>query len=291
MTYRVEGLGKGSALRVVAAPGTRLEAGLGSELKGRLDSSGVLLLRGFQPDLAAFTELVAASSSSTTLDPTRPFFSENAQLVDPGQNPVFLHCENANSPFRPDFIWFFCQQAPASEGETTFCDGVAVWAALCEPTRELFRRRRIEYHRSYPEAIWKNYVAHLLGGKEPSGVTPDELESTLGAVLGVSFRLREDGWLDSVYSCSAAPRTRCGGVEAFGNSIRGPYPGQTVTLDGAEPIPEPVLAEIDRVYDELTEDIRWQDGDIAWIDNTRFLHGRRPFQDPRRRIFAALSFA
>lgn len=291
MSYQVEPLGNGTARLVASGNGAALEPGLGAELRELHHDAGVLLLRGFRPDIEAFSALVEASSSRITMDPTRPFHSDNAQLVDPGKNPVSLHCENANSPFRPDYIWFFCQQAPAAAGETTYCDGEQVWAAFVESTRELFRSRRIEYHRSYPEPMWKAYVAHLLELQELSAVGRSELDRALGSAPGLSYKLREDGWLDTVYGCSAVSRTLAGGREAFGNSIRGPYPGQTVTLDGAEPIPAEVLAEIDRVYDRLTEEIRWQDGDVAWIDNTRFLHGRRPFLDPRRRIFAALSFA
>ncbi len=291
MGYHVEALGQGSACMAVAEPGVALDPGFGAALKDLFRTAGVVLLRGFGTDLDSFSRLVEASSSRTTLDPTRPFHTDNAQLVDAGQNPVALHCENANSPFRPDYIWFFCQQAPASAGETTFCDGLKVWASFDEPTRELFRQRRIEYHRSYPEAIWKVYVAHLLDRPDPGAVGRDDLDQALGSAPGMWYRLRDDGWVDTVYTCSAAPSSLFGGGAAFGNSIRGPYPGQTVTLDGGEPISPVVLAEIDRAYEQLTEEIRWQDGDVAWIDNTRFLHGRRPFQDPRRRIFAALSFA
>lgn len=290
MRYRVQALGRGSAHLVEAEERAPLEAGLGNVLRGLLDEAGVVLMRGFRTDLASFSELVKASSSRITLDPTRPFHSESAQLVDAGTNPVTLHCENANSPFRPDFIWFFCQQTAERDGATTYCDGIGVWTALGEATQELFRQRPIEYHRSYPEPVWKAYVAHLLGINNSADVGQDEIERALAGAEGLTYRLRDDGWIDTVYSCFAAPLSRSG-VEAFGNSIRGPYPGQTVTLDGGEPIPPAVLEEIDRVYESLTEEIPWQDGDVAWIDNSRFLHGRRPFEGRRRRIFAALSFA
>jgi alpha-ketoglutarate-dependent taurine dioxygenase len=40
----------------------------------------------------------------------------------------------------------------------------------------------------------------------------------------------------------------------------------------------------------LTGEISWQPGDLVMIDNSRFLHGRRAFNDDRRRIFALLSY-
>jgi len=39
-----------------------------------------------------------------------------------------------------------------------------------------------------------------------------------------------------------------------------------------------------------TDEISWQDGDVAVIDNSRFMHGRRKIEDSQRRLHAALSY-
>ena len=75
------------------------------------------------------------------------------------------------------------------------------------------------------------------------------------------------------------------------NSIRGPYGGQTVLLEDDSPIPGSVKQDVMEASEKLTEEIPWRNGDVAIVDNTRFMHGRTAFSDPQRRIFAALSFA
>jgi len=70
-------------------------------------------------------------------------------------------------------------------------------------------------------------VAHLLGMSEPIGVGRTTSIARLAVPRGLTYRLRDDGWLDTVYSCFVAPPTLFGGAEAFGNSISaGPTPGR-----------------------------------------------------------------
>lgn len=40
----------------------------------------------------------------------------------------------------------------------------------------------------------------------------------------------------------------------------------------------------------VTENLDWQHGDAAVIDNTRVMHGRRAITDPDRTIYNALSY-
>ena len=42
-------------------------------------------------------------------------------------------------------------------------------------------------------------------------------------------------------------------------------------------LPANWLAEVRALADDLTVDIRWSAGDVAIVDNTRWLHGRRAF--------------
>ncbi|MDA8018167.1 MAG: TauD/TfdA family dioxygenase [Thermoanaerobaculia bacterium] len=290
MLAQLRQLGEGSAKRIDAGLGEPLSAIDGDALMAAVADAGLVLLRGFEGVLEDFHQLVAANSDRVTLDPSRKFHNKSAQLVDAGEGGIGLHSENANSPFRPDLIWFYCQTAARRGGATTYCDGANVWQEMNPSTRRLFEDHRISYHRAYPESMWKVYVAHQLD--EPTDgleISADHIAQVFRGVDGFEYQLRPDGFLETSYSCSAVSRG-ADGREAFANSLRGPYPGQTVKLENGSPIPPGVQEEIDDLYEDHLQEISWQDGDVAVIDNTRFLHGRSRILDPRRKIYASLSF-
>lgn len=263
-----------------------------AELMTILEAAGVVLLRGFSVNVETFSAYVAANSSRVTLDPHRRFHSANAQLVDAGNQSIEMHAENGNTPFRPDFIWFYCNRMASSGGQTTFCDGLRVWQGFSDATRGLFSAKQVRYKRVYPGAMWRAYVAHLLNdGTTLADINEAQVRKTLGTELGVEVRLQADDSLDTCFTRPAYYLTLFGQRCAFTNSILGPYGGQEVTLEKGERIPQAVLEEIRQTYEKFTQEIPWQDQDVAIIDNTRFLHGRRSFTDNRRQIFSALSFA
>lgn len=263
-----------------------------AELMEVIEAAGVVLLRGFSVDVESFSAFVAHNSSRVTLDPHRRFHSANAQLVDAGNQGIEMHAENGNTPFRPDFIWFYCNRKASSGGQTTFCDGLRVWQGFSDSTRHLFSAKQVRYKRVYPGTMWRAYVAHLLkDGTAPSAITEAQVRKTLGAELGVEVKLRVDDSLDTCFTRPAYYLTLFGQRPAFTNSILGPYGGQDVTFEGDERIPQAVLEEIRQTYQKFTQEIPWRDQDVAIIDNTRFLHGRRSFTDSQRQIFSALSFA
>ena len=290
--FDIEPTGSGGA--VIVRPGVPIPVGdVGTEtLIGWIAAHGVVVLRGFQIDQQRFSAFVEGCSSRTTFDPSREFHGGHSQLVNVGNKEIDLHCENGNGPWRPDLAWFYCQRAAAHGGHTTTCDGVRLWNELSPQIRELFRTRRIRYCRTTLPERWRVFVPSLLPGRlEPSRVTVEHLKTALTGIPGISYRVLPDESVYSEYECSAVYRTKFGGEEAFANSMRGPYSGQQVKMDDGSPVPTAALEDVIRTGDRLTEPIRWADGDLAVVDNTRVLHGRTRFSDPDRRIFVALSFA
>ena len=49
-------------------------------------------------------------------------------------------------------------------------------------------------------------------------------------------------------------------------------------------IEDQICDQIARVSDKLTAAHRWQAGDILMLDNSRFMHGRNPVDDPDSRV-------
>jgi hypothetical protein len=256
-----------------------------------LADAGALLLRAPQTDLTQFSALVNRCSSRITFDPGREFVSTNAQLVNVGHDSIDLHCENANGPWRPDLAWFFCARAAREGGHTTICDGVKLWHALSPATRTLFQTTAVKYCRTYPEQKWKTFLPSLLPGKRTAAdVTIADARRVLDAMTNIIYRVLDDNSIYAEYIGSALCRTTFRNEDAFANSMRGPYGGQRVMLADGSPVPTDVERDITETSRRLTDPIPWQDGDVAVVDNTRVMHGRTAYQDPRREIFAALSF-
>jgi len=60
-------------------------------------------------------------------------------------------------------------------------------------------------------------------------------------------------------------------------------------MEDGSVIPADILAEVRAVSDRLTRELPWRPGEVAMIDNTRLMHGRRPFIDTRREIYVRMA--
>jgi alpha-ketoglutarate-dependent taurine dioxygenase len=250
-------------------------------------SFGVLIFRGFGVDYAQMKTFAEKFSAKFVLDKDRPIVdprNKYVTLVDPGMHYVSPHCENANSPFRPDVIWFCCGVPAAQGGETLFWDGVRVWKELSAELRQLFMHKKIKFYQKFPAADWKRFLG--------VGATLVDVQRTLNGIPGLSYKINQDQSISLEYVCSAVVKTKYGNQDAFANSLIAEYknPRGVVTFADNSPIPSTVVNQIQQVMNNLTEVISWQSGDLVMIDNSRFLHGRRSFTDRNRRIYSLLSY-
>lgn len=292
--YRREPLGAGSETLIIANEYAKLNDIGHADLCEWVATYGVVVLRGFASDENKFSALVHQASKRVTVDPARKFVSENAQLVDAGVDKVGLHCENGNAPRLPHLIWFHCVKAARQGSRTTFCDGRRVWSILPAWVKQEFISKRIMYRRHLPAPLWKKYVFHEVGGfRNVDDVSFQDLMNLADEVEGQSFELLENERVFSEFRCNAVHGTRFSSELAFANSMLGPsynYEAPHIVFEDGSVISEEIWNEIRLCTDMCTEDIPWKDGDIAIIDNTRYMHGRRKILDVERKICAALSY-
>ena len=249
--------------------------------------SGILLFRDFDIDYEQMKVFAEQFSSKFVLDKDRPIVDSRNKfvtLVDPGTHYVSPHCENANSPFRPDLVWFCCGVPAAQGGETLFWDGVQVWKKLSTELQQLFIAKKIKFLQKFPVADWKRFLG--------AGSTIVDVKRTLNGISGLSYKINEDRSVSIEYICSAVVETRYGNQDAFANSLISEYknPRGVVTFEDGSPIPSTVINQVKQVMNNCEEVISWQLGDLVMIDNSRFLHGRRSFGDRKRRIYSLLSY-
>ncbi|MET7903014.1 TauD/TfdA family dioxygenase [Streptomyces sp. NPDC005355] len=295
-TLRLTAIGNGVGMLITPTGGEADFAELyQAGLDGLLADAGHLLIRGFNPSVEEFNELVQRYSSRTTLDPARTFHGDAAQKVDSGHDPIGLHLENGATPFAPDLLWFHCVKAAKSGSETTVCDGFRVWDALSERAKQVFAAQPVTYSRNVPKEMWQRLAAHLAGGSHhPSQMQVSSLYALANEGADATFTEEADGSLTYTYTMYAAHPTRWSTRTAWANSLLGPsfnYEAPEIRFTDGSAIPDDVIAEYSQVTEAVTEEVAWEDGDIVLIDNSRVMHGRRAITDPDRTILNAQSYA
>lgn len=294
---RVTPYGSADGLLLTAEPQLAVDELDRSWLLELLAEAGYLVLRGFEPSVEQFSGLVRSVCTRTMLDPAREFSSGKAvQQVDIGTDSIGLHVEHGTNPLAPDLSWFFCSSAARKGSQTTVCDGYRVWDALDSETRDLFRSQDLVYERNLEEQKWRSIASYVLDGAKPDeDITVDDLIE-LAAAFGDKFEVRpnSDGSIYYVYQVPAVHPTLFGERPAFANSILGPsfhYEKPHIGLADGSELSAEVVSEIEKVSTEFTDDIEWQSGDVAIVDNTRVMHGRRAIEDVAgREIFVALGY-
>lgn len=294
--FRSEPHVDGNGLVVTSPDRAPLDAVPRLELMAALAEHGYVVLRGFAADAETFSALITSVSSRITLDPARRFAGGNvAQKIEAGLVPQGLHVENGATPWVPDLVWFYCETPAAVGSQTTVCDGVRVWQRLSERTRRRFLDTRISFARAMPADKWKPLVFRLLDGRTAmADLTFDDLLSVTDDDVDVKYLLRPDGAVHYTYYTYAVHPTLFGPGLAFANSILTPsvnYEPPVIEFADGRPLDAMLMREILEATALETDEVDWSAGDVALVDNTRVMHGRRKIRDPRRSLFNAQSYA
>ena len=239
-----------------------------------------VLLRGFEAGQDQFRTLSNKISSEfvTHLNFARkPYGDRTLTGVSPGHGHFFAHAEMGYVPFRPDMAWFYCEQPARKGGETTIYDGVEVLKRLRPDTRKLFEQKRILFQLDIPSDVW----SEMAPDKESFGLYLSRFDKG-----DFSYEFDEANQLHTRFVTSAITRTRYGAYWAFCNSL----------LDSSRPlfedkgaIPKNALYDVISVTEALSIPVTWQAGDVLMLDNSRFMHGRREFEDDERKVLVRFS--
>ncbi|WP_306751768.1 TauD/TfdA family dioxygenase [Paracoccus actinidiae] len=268
------------------------DPGLLAAIRDDLARDGWTLLRGFKPQMEDFSALVTTLCRRVTFDPARSHTTETTQMVDAGLGPIGLHIENGNTPRCPDIVTFFAQTAAFEGSQTTICDGRAVWD-LFDDAQKTRWSQPMTVERVLPEGLWKRYLANEHPAiSHPDEVTMEHVLQFKAAVPGQDFDLHDDGALTYRLTVDPVRPSVLGGADrGFANAVLGPshnyQPPRYAMADGS-PVTPAEIESIRALAEEVTHEINWQDGDIAILDNTRVMHGRRAIADANRNLFIGM---
>ena len=281
-----------------------------AELEQKLTESGALLFRGFPVDDAESFDAFSAAfgypsftyqeslSNAVRINFTERVFTANEA---PKDVEIYLHHEMAQTPVSPDKLFFFCKSAADEGGATPICRSDELFNALAEANPALaeeFESKGLKYttympaednHASGQGRSWRSTL---------SAETVEQAEEKL-TQLGYSWEWGEDGSLKAITPVLPAVRQLDNGVKVFYNQLIAAYlgwhgvkddPARAITFGDASAIPKEGLDLIVKLSQNFTYDLKWQDGDVALIDNKMAMHGRRPYSgDRKRQVLVALA--
>lgn len=196
-----------------------------------------------------------------------------------------LHGEMFYTKPRPGTLFFCCIRPADADGQTTICDGVALWNALPDDIRTLFTEKKLKYRRIYTDDAWKKVYK------------TDDLDAVraLCAKTGVEFVDLGAGHFETVHVSYAWHDHKAG--RAFINSLLvwaareylAKIEDSKVRFEDGTPMTPEMLYKIHAIGESLTLNVPWEPGMLAIVDNSRVMHGRRAYEDSKRDIIMRLS--
>ncbi len=260
-------------------------------VKDHLQKDGWAILRGFDMDMQAFSDLTAQFCKTITFDPAREHSEKNTQMVDAGLGPIGLHIENGNTPVCPDIVAFYSTKAAFEGSQTTICDGRAVYDKFDDALKTRWSQK-MTVKRRLPEELWKRYLANEHPAiSEPEEVTHEHILQFKAAIPNQDFSMNDDGSLDYMLQVSPVRPSSLSQGLGFANAILGPshnYEAPTYTMEDGPAVTGDEIEALREIAETCTVEINWQDGDVAILDNTRIMHGRRAIKDQDRRLFIGM---
>jgi hypothetical protein len=260
-------------------------------VQDHLHRDGWALLRGFDVNMHSFSDLTSKLCKTITFDPAREYSEKNTQMVDAGLGPIGMHIENGNTPVCPDIVTFYCAKAAFEGSQTTICDGRAMFDSF-DPARKARWSQKMTVKRRLPEELWKRYLANEHPAiSKPEEVRHEHILQFKASIPDQDFTLNDDGSLDYELKLSPVRPSVLSNGQGFANAILGPshnYEPPVYTLEDGSNVSDGEIEELRDIAEAHTVEINWQDGDIAILDNTRVMHGRRAIKDADRQLFIGM---
>jgi hypothetical protein len=287
-----------------------VEAWIGSkreEFSDQAHRHGAVLFRAFPLTTAEdFDRFVAAFelenfpyddslSNAVRVNRTPRVFTANEA---PPTVEIFLHHEMAQTPLYPSRLFFFCEKPAEQGGATPICRSDLLWARLVERCPEFARdcvEKGLKYSNVMPS---QNDPDSGMGRSWQStlrATTREEAEQRLRG-LGYNWDWLDDGCLRATTPVLPAVYELSPGRRSFFNQLIAAYcgwkdrrndPSKSISFGDGSPLDDDAVRVAIELADELTFDVPWQQGDVAFVDNLVAMHGRRTFSGSRK-ILASL---
>ena len=243
-------------------------------------NKGIIIFRNFnlhKDNIIKFTDLFTNKYANDAFRRTIRLGNKNIHDVDPGNKEMPLHSEASYSPSWPEIIWFYCNKAPSSSGNTTICDGQKIYKDFHLELKKFFLENQIIYDLKVPiKLIYKNentktkkswhidypgiYDCYLnLKTNEINfklkryAVVKDKFNSELSFVNHLQIILNRDPQVKKIY------------LEKKNTKFK------------------KIMKEVKKISNKYIIDISWNNRDLCMINNQRFMHGRRKINKNEKR--------
>ncbi len=211
---------------------------------------------------------------------------------------IFLHHEMAQTPVYPSKLFFFCEQAAETGGETPLCRSDRLFERLQQEIPEFAKNcedKGLRYRNVMPGADDPNSGMGRSWQSTFSVETREEAEQAMDR-LGYSYRWLEDGCLEATTPVLQGVRDLANGRKSFFNQLIAAFegwkdtrndPSKAITFGDGSPLNADDAHMAAKLAEEITFDVPWQTGDVALVDNYVAMHGRRTFTGTRK-VLASL---
>ena len=273
-------------------------------LEEELLKHGAILFRGFGIHSVADFERFAKAICPDLYGDYGDLPHEDGKIYQstpfPKDKIILFHNESSHMHQWPRKQFFACMKAAKEGGETPLVDCRKVYRELDPEITRNFEEKRLMYVRNFIEGLdvpWQQFFHTDDKAKVEQMCRENGMEHEWTANNGLRTRQLAPGVITH-------PKT---GEKSFFNQVElhhpyfldaelreslktlytsaDEYPRNVYYGDGT-PIPDAVMAEIERVYWDVSVASPWQEGDVIMLDNMISAHARNPFEGERKIIVA-----
>jgi hypothetical protein len=278
-------------------------------LHAELADHGAILFRGFplktDLDFDAFIQFFELKnftytdslSNAVRRNRTERVFTANEA---PANIAIYLHHEMAQTPVYPSALFFFCEHPAAAGGATPLCRSDVLLTqieTLMPDFVHACETKGVRYTNTMPDQ------EDLQSGQGRSWRStlnaPDKAaaEAKLQS-LGYQWQWLPEDNLRVTTPVLPAVRTLDDGRRVFFNQLIAAFQGwqdkrnvaqKSICFGDGSVIDPQAMATVIDLAEKLSFDMVWQAGDVALVDNSLVMHGRRPFSGERRVLASLLA--
>ncbi len=278
-------------------------------LQAELADHGAILFRGFplktDMDFDAFIQFFGLKnftytdslSNAVRRNRTERVFTANEA---PANIAIYLHHEMAQTPIYPSALFFFCEHPAQTGGATPLCRSDVLLSqieALMPAFVQACEEKGVRYTNTMPDQ------EDLQSGQGRSWRStlnaPDKTvaEAKLQS-LGYQWQWLPEDNLRVTTPVLPAVRTLADGRRVFFNQLIAAFQGwqdkrnvaqKSICFGDGSVIDPQAMATVIDLAEKLSFDMVWQAGDVALVDNSLVMHGRKPFSGERRVLASLLA--